>query len=100
MSTNPIAVPEGQPTTQPETGAFGRMTGVVVTPQRTFTEIARRPAWVVPFLALCVLSIIVSGLLAQKTDWRGFFERQMSKNARFDQVPQDQQDNLLERRGS
>jgi hypothetical protein len=45
---------------------------------------------------LCVLSIVVSGLLAQKIDWRSFFERQMSKNARLDQMPQDQKDRMLE----
>ncbi len=32
MSTNPLAVPESQPTAQPETGALGRMTGVIVSP--------------------------------------------------------------------
>jgi hypothetical protein len=97
MSTNLVAVPESQPTGQPETGALGRMTGIIVSPTRTFAEIARRPTWVVPFLTLCVLSIVVSGLLAQKTDWRSFFERQMSKNSRFDQMPQDQKDNILEK---
>jgi len=96
MSTNPSAVPENQPASQPETGALGRMTGVIVSPTRTFAEIARRPTWLVPFITLCVLSIIVSGLLAQKTDWRSFFERQMSKNARLDQMPQDQKDRMLE----
>jgi hypothetical protein len=96
MSTNPLAVPESQPTSQPETGALGRMTGVIVSPTRTFTEIARRPTWVVPFITLCVLSIIVSGLLTQKTDWRSFFERQDSKNPRFDQMPQAQKDSMLE----
>ena len=97
MSTNPVAVPESQPTGQPETGALGRMTGVIVSPTRTFGEIARRPTWVVPLLTFCVLGIVVSGLLAQKTDWRSFFERQMSKNSRFDQMPQDQKDNILEK---
>ena len=92
MSTNPLAIPESQP----ETGALGRMTGVIVSPTRTFAEIARRTTWVVPFITLCVLSIIVSGLLAQKTDWRSFFERQDSKNQRFDQMPQDQKDIMLE----
>jgi hypothetical protein len=96
MSTNPLAVPESQPTSQPETGALGRITGVIVNPKRTFAEIARRPTWVLPFVTLCVLSIIVSTLIAQKTDWRSFFERQMSKNSRFDQMPQDQKDRILE----
>jgi hypothetical protein len=100
MSTNPAAVPESQPSsqhaTQPEMSALSRMTGVIVSPTRTFAEIARRPTWVVPFITLCVLSIVVSGLIAQKTDWRSFFERQNSKNARFDQMPQDQKDRMVE----
>jgi hypothetical protein len=96
MSTNPLAVPETQPTSEPETGALGRITGVIVSPTRTFAEIARRPTWLVPFFTLCVLSIVVSGLIAQKTDWRSFFERQNGKNARFDQLPQDQKDRMVE----
>jgi len=56
MSTNPLAVPESQPTSQHEIGALGRMTGVIVNPPCTFAEIARRPTWAVPFIALCVLS--------------------------------------------
>lgn len=92
MSTNPVAVPESQP----ETGAIGRMNGVIVSPTRTFAEIARRPTWMVPFITLWVLSIMVSGLLAQKTDWRSFFERQDNKDPRFDQMPQDRKDHMLE----
>ena len=95
MSTNPLTVPESQPA-QPETGALARMAGVIVNPQRTFVGIARRPTWVLPFVTLCLLSIIVSGLLAQKTDWRSFFERQMSKNSRLDQMPQEQKDRMIE----
>src|ERR1700730_2097418 len=98
MSTNPSAVPgpATPPPPEPETGALGRITGVIVSPTRTFEDIARRPTWVVPLLTLCVLSIIVSGLIAQKTDWRSFFEHQNSKNSRFDQMPQEQKDSMLE----
>ena len=100
MPDNPLPIPEAQPASQPTnppaTGALGRMAGMIVNPKRTFAEIARRPTWVAPFLTLCVLGIIVSGLLAQKTDWRSFFERQMSKNSRFDQMPQGQKDRVLE----
>jgi Yip1 domain len=100
MSTNPAAVSESQPSsqhaTEPEMSALSRMTGVIVSPIPTFAEIARRPTWLVPFFTLCVLSIVVSGLIAQKTDWRSFFERQNSKNARFDQMPQDQKDRMVE----
>ena len=92
MSTIPAVTPEGQP----EIGALARITGVIVSPKATFTDIAQRPTWVAPFVILCLLSIVVSGLLAQKTDWRSFFERQMSKNSRMDQMPQDQKDRIME----
>jgi hypothetical protein len=92
MSTIPAATPEGQP----EIGALARITGVIISPKATFTDIAQRPTWVAPFVTLCLLAIVVSGLLAQKTDWRNFFERQMSKNSRMDQMPQEQKDRILE----
>ena len=72
MSTIPAVAPEGQP----EIGALARMTGVIASPKATFTDIARRPTWAAPFVTLCLLAVVVSGLLAQKTDWRTFFERQ------------------------
>jgi hypothetical protein len=92
MSTAPGVIPEGQP----ETGAVGRMIGVIVSPKKTFGEIARRPTWAAPFITLCVLSIIVGALLGAKTDWRSFFERQDSQNARFEQMSQEQKDTMLE----
>jgi hypothetical protein len=81
---------------QPESSAVSRMTGVIFAPTKTFTEIARRPMWVAPFVIISLLSIVVSSLIAQKTDWRGFFERQMSKNPRTEQMPQEQKDRIME----
>ncbi len=69
MSTIPLP----EPSAQPESSAVSRMTGVILAPGKTFAEIAQRPTWVAPFVILCILSIGVSALLAQKTDWRGFF---------------------------
>ncbi len=43
---------------QPSSGAFGRLAGAIVSPKRTFAEIARRPTWVLPFFTLCLLSIV------------------------------------------
>lgn len=91
MSTAPV-IPES-----PEVSAVGRMTGAIVSPKRTFADIARRPTWVLPFVTLCLLSIVAGALIGQKTDWRGFFERQLSKNARTDQMPQDQKDRIIEK---
>ncbi len=92
MSTIPLP----EPSAQPESSAVSRMTGVILAPGKTFAEIARRPTWVAPFIILCILSIGVSALLAQKTDWRAFFERQMAKNSQTEQMPQEQKDRILD----
>ena len=89
-------IPPPEPSAQPESSAVSRMTGVILAPGKTFAEVARRPTWVAPFVILCILSIGVSALLAQKTDWRGFFERQMAKNSQTEQMPQEQKDRILE----
>jgi hypothetical protein len=89
-------LPTPEPAAQPESSAVSRMTGVIFAPTKTFAEIARRPTWAVPFIIICLLTIVVSSLIAQKTDWRGFFERQMSKNPRTEQMPQEQKDRIME----
>jgi len=84
------------PEAQPPINHFARMTGVILGPTKTFGEIAQQPSWVVPLISLLVLSLAISVLIGQKTDWRSFFERQMSQNSRFDNMPQDQKDRILE----
>ena len=80
----------------PESSAVSRLIGVIVSPKETFSSIARRPTWFVPFLILCTLSIAVGGLIAMKTDWRSFFERKLSENSRFEQMPQERKDQTIE----
>jgi Yip1 domain len=92
MATTSMPAPEAQASV----GSFGRMVGVITSPTKTFADIAQRPSWVVPLLLMCLLSVGVGGLIGQKTDWRGFFERQMAKNSRFDNMSQDQKENILQ----
>jgi hypothetical protein len=93
MSTASIPPTEA---TAPESSAVSRLIGVIVSPKETFASIARRPTWLVPFLILCTLSFVVGGLIATKTDWRGFFERKLSENSRFEQMSQEQKDQAIE----
>jgi hypothetical protein len=88
--------PAPEPESQAQIGSMGRISGVLLSPSKTFADIARRPSWVVPFVLLMVLSLGVSILIGQKTDWRGFFERQMSQSSRFDNMSQEQKDRILE----
>lgn len=75
---------------------IGRITGALFSPSRTFSDIAARPSWIAPTVLLLVLGFAVGALLGQKTDWRAFFERQMSNSSRFDQMSQAQKDQILE----
>jgi len=98
MATTASPIPASEPP-QP-INHFARMTGALFSPKQTFSEIANRPSWLLPVLLLVVLSSIAGVLVTQKTDWRSFFERQMSQNSRFDQMSQDQKDRILEQQMS
>ncbi len=76
MATTTTSLPD--PQAPPPVSAMARITGVLFSPSKTFADIARRPSWVAPFLLLIALSLGISVLIGQKTDWRSFFERQMS----------------------
>jgi hypothetical protein len=95
MSTAPTPTPPTE--TQPQISSIGRLTGVITSPKKTFTDIARRPTWVLPFVTLCLLSVVAGALVGLKTDWRSFFERQNAKNSRMDSMPQEQKDNIVEK---
>jgi hypothetical protein len=90
------AVAPAAPEAQPPMGTMARITGVLFSPSRTFADIAKRPNWVAVFLLLVALALVISALIGQKTNWRSFFERQMSQNSRFDNMAQDQKDKILE----
>jgi Yip1 domain len=95
MSTSPVVTAPADE--QPQISAVGRLIGAIVSPKKTFTDIARRPTWVLPFVALCLLSMVAGALIGLKTDWRSFFERQNAKNSRMDQMSQEQKDNIVEK---
>lgn len=95
MSTTMVATPAPEPESA-RLSAVARLTGVMFSPKTTFQDVARQPSWVLPFVLTLVLTLIVSLLLVQKTDWRSFFERQMSQSSRFDNMSPEQKDRILE----
>lgn len=54
---------------------FGRVIGVLISPEKTFRSIAERPTWVVPLLLLILISTFVGYEVGQRVD----FEQQMRK---------------------
>jgi Yip1 domain len=58
---------------------FGRVIGVLVSPDKTFRSIAERPTWAVPLVLLVLLSIGVALVLQQRLDQGEMLKYQMEK---------------------
>lgn len=77
------------------TGGFARVIGVLVSPVRTFESIATKPTWLIPILLSCILSVVLLMLFGTRVGWRGFMERKLANDQRFEQMsPQDREVNL------
>lgn len=73
-----------------------RIIGVFSSPQRTFTDIASHPTWVLPLVILVVASIVVSQILlpAIINDFQS--SERYQKMIENDQIPSDQLEQALE----
>src|SRR5437763_817168 len=54
---------------EPAPSSFGRIFGVLFSPDTTFQSIARRPTWVAPLLVMIVISIASGFILSSRIDW-------------------------------
>lgn len=73
---------------------FGRLIGVLVSPERTFRSIAERPTWLAPLLVLMVLGTAVGYLANQRIDVEQMVRQQMAQ--RDGEVSQEQVDQAVE----
>jgi Yip1 domain len=73
--------------------SFGRLIGVLVSPGKTFRSIAERPAWLVPFLVLLVLSLAVGWLIQSRVDPEEMVRYQLGKFA--DRMPPEQVEEMV-----
>ncbi len=84
------------PSTAPEAPApinhFGRILGALFSPRATFEEIAGRPSWVAPVILLTILSLVVSGLLAQKVNWERFVAQSIERSPQGQQLSPEQRE--------
>ncbi len=92
MVTTPAAAPEPQP----PVNHLGQMFGALFSTKATFEDIAKRPSWVAPIVLFTLLGIVAGALIAQRTDWRSFFQRQNENNSRLAQAPPEQKERVLE----
>lgn len=93
MVTTTAVAPESQP--QPPVNHFGRIIGALLSPGRTFAEIARRPTWIAPVILMSVIGLGVAAMMNQRVNWGSFIRQKAEQNARFAQLSEEQKDRAL-----
>lgn len=88
-STIDSDTPSASVPAEPKPNGFQRIAGVIVAPVDTFLSIARRPDWVVPFLAIAILSLASGILIATKVDFNALAHEAMEMNPNTAQIPAD-----------
>lgn len=73
---------------------FGRLVGVLLSPEKTFRSIAERATWLAPLLVLMVLNTVVGYLINQRIDVEQMMRRQMAQ--RDQEMSQEQIDQAVE----
>lgn len=92
MATTPAPAPAAQASISP----FGRVVGVLFSPGKTFEDIVRKPSWVLPIVALTILSIAVSVAINQRINWHDFMSQQIEKSPRASQLSPEQKQQQIE----
>jgi len=92
------AAPQSHEATPPEEsaqlGPFSRLTGALLSPGETFTDVNRKPTWLAPMI-IAIVTVIASTLFFQwrvHPDWDQTFRTQFKKQAekRNQQITDDQ----------
>jgi hypothetical protein len=92
-STPPVAAPEAGG------GFFQNLVDVYFAPRQAFTRIVRRPAFILPFVCQLLLVLGFTGIWLNKVDAREFVKAQLEESGRWDKIPADQRETILERAG-
>jgi hypothetical protein len=61
------------PSSEKPSSSFSRLVGVLFSPTQTFTDIARKPDWIVPALAIIVVSFASILLAVPRLDFEGTY---------------------------
>lgn len=83
-------------------GAIGRIIGAIVNPRPTFEDIARKPSWLAPLLALIIIQCAITFIFGQRVGWRSFMEKQIAQSAmaqrQMEQLSPEQRQQAIEQR--
>lgn len=93
METTPVPGAEAQAAVN----HLGRLSGVLLNPQATLAEIARRPSWIAPLVLLVILGTWLGAMLNAKMDWASYIRQEAEKSPRFEQLSEEQKQSAVSR---
>lgn len=73
-----------------------RWSGVIFDPKPAFADIAARPRWWAPLVLLVLVSMLFTYLFSRRAGWEGVVRQQIEGNARFEQLPGEQRERIIE----
>jgi Yip1 domain len=85
------------PAAEGSDSSFGRVFGVLFSPEATFESIVRRPTWVVPVALGCVFFIAVVAIFTQRGGWPSFFEKQAANSSRMQKMTAEDREAMINR---
>lgn len=97
MSEASPVVPVAEAPAEAPLGFGATLAGLYTAPTETFRAVARRPAWVVPFLAIIAMNLAFTFVWLRKADPVELSRAQMEEAGVFDRVPADQHDAIVQR---
>jgi hypothetical protein len=100
--TEPVAPPAASPApVQPEPagGFFQNLVDLYFAPRTAFSRVVARPSFVLPFIGHLVLALGFTGIWLNKVDAREFMKTQLEESGRWDKIPAEQREGILERAG-
>ena len=78
---------------------LGRLTGIFWEPKPVYQDLAERPRWWVPLILLTCLSLVMVFAISQWIGWDTVLEQQLEANQRFQQLPAEQQQAIMQQQG-
>jgi hypothetical protein len=75
---------------------ISRLGGVFFEPGKTFEDVARRPAFIVPLVLVILCSLVYTGLYSQHVGWERMIRHQMETNPRTAQQPPEQREQAVQ----
>lgn len=77
-------------------GFFQNLIDLYFAPREAFGRIVAHPHWVIPLVGATVLALVFAGIWLQRMEPREFMKTQLQESGRWDKLPAEQRETILE----